>query len=64
MTRANLLSKIEETFNKIYQFTDRMGDEALNVLDGKEGRQLEDSETLSQAFVTAVFKNILWLLSL
>ena len=33
MTRANLLSKIEETFNKIYQFTDRMGDEALNVLD-------------------------------
>jgi hypothetical protein len=33
MTRANLLSKIEETFNKIYQFTDRLGDEALNVLD-------------------------------
>jgi hypothetical protein len=33
MTRANLLSKIEEAFNKIYQFTDRMGDEALNVLD-------------------------------
>jgi len=33
MTRANLLSKIEETYNKIYAFTDRMDDEALNVLD-------------------------------
>ena len=33
MTRANLLSKIEETYSKIYAFTDRMDDEALNVLD-------------------------------
>ena len=33
MTRKEILSKIEETFNKIYAFTDRMGDEALNILD-------------------------------
>ena len=33
MTRSNLLSKIEETYSKIYAFTDRMDDEALNVLD-------------------------------
>ena len=33
MKRKDILAKIEETFNKIYQFTDRMGDEALNVLD-------------------------------
>ena len=33
MKRKDILSKIEETYNKIYAFTDRMGDEALNVLD-------------------------------
>ena len=33
MTRKEILSKIEETYNKIYAFTDRMDDEALNVLD-------------------------------
>ena len=33
MTRSDLLSKIEETYSKIYAFTDRMDDEALNVLD-------------------------------
>jgi len=33
MTRSNLLEQIETAYHKIYQFTDRMGDEALNVLD-------------------------------
>ena len=46
MTRANLLSKIEETFNKIYQFTDRMGDEALNVLDEHTDRYNLSNEDL------------------
>ena len=42
MTRANLLSKIEETYNKIYAFTDSIGDEALEILD-----QYTDSYNLS-----------------
>tara|TARA_R100000541_G_scaffold58243_1_gene69235 strand:+ start:312 stop:563 length:252 start_codon:yes stop_codon:yes gene_type:complete len=42
MTRANLLSKIEETYNNIYAFTDSIGDEALEVLD-----QYTDSYNLS-----------------
>ena len=47
MTRANLLSKIEETFNKIYQFTDRMGDEALEVLDQHTDRyNLADEDAI------------------
>ena len=33
MKRKEILSKIEETYSKIYAFTDRMDDEALNVLD-------------------------------
>ena len=33
MKRKEVLLKIEETYHKIYAFTDRMGDEALNVLD-------------------------------
>ena len=38
MTRKEILSKIEETYNKIYAFTDRLGDEALNILDEHTGR--------------------------
>ncbi len=44
MKRKDILSKIEETFNKIYQFTDRMGDEALNILDEHVTRYNLDNE--------------------
>jgi hypothetical protein len=33
MKRKEILSKIEETYNNIYAFTDSLGDEALNILD-------------------------------
>ena len=32
MKRKEVLLKIQETYSKIYAFTDRIGDEALNVL--------------------------------
>ena len=38
MKRKEILSKIEETYNKIYAFTDSLGDEALNILDEHTGR--------------------------
>ena len=45
--RANLLSKIEETFHKIYAFTDRMDDEALNILDYHVSKyNLDDEYTI------------------
>jgi len=44
MKRKEILSKIEETYNKIYQFTDRMGDEALNILDEHVTRYNFDDE--------------------
>ena len=33
MKRKEILELIDETYNNIYAFTDRLGDEALNVLD-------------------------------
>jgi hypothetical protein len=45
--RANLLEQIETAFNKIYQFTDRMGDEALNILDYHVSKyNLDDEYTI------------------
>lgn len=38
MKRKEILSKIEETYNNIYAFTDSLGDEALNILDEHTGR--------------------------
>ena len=38
MTRKDILAKIEETYNKIYTFTDSLGDEALNILDEHTSR--------------------------
>ena len=51
MTRKEILSKIEETYNKIYAFTDSLGDEALNILDEHTGRyNLSDEDsTLMEA---------------
>jgi len=47
MKRKDILSKIEETYNKIYAFTDRMGDEALNVLDDHTDRyNLADEDAI------------------
>tara|TARA_B100001093_G_scaffold386324_1_gene372214 strand:+ start:260 stop:511 length:252 start_codon:yes stop_codon:yes gene_type:complete len=47
MKRKDILSKIEETYNKIYAFTDRMGDEALNVLDEHTDRyNLADEDAI------------------
>ena len=33
MKRKEILELIDETYNNIYAFTDRLGDEALEVLD-------------------------------
>ena len=47
MKRKDILSKIEETYNKIYAFTDRMGDEALEVLDQHTDRyNLADEDAI------------------
>ena len=47
MKRKDILSKIEETYNKIYAFTDRMGDQALNVLDEHTDRyNLADEDAI------------------
>ena len=47
MTRKEILSKIEETYNKIYAFTDRMDDDALNVLDDHTDRyNLADEDAI------------------
>ncbi len=44
MKRKEILELIDEMYNKIYQFTDRMGDEALNVLDEHVTRYNLDDE--------------------
>jgi len=47
MKRKEILSKIEKTYSKIYQFTDRMDDEALNVLDQHTDRyNLADEDAI------------------
>ena len=47
MTRKDILAKIEETYNKIYTFTDSLGDEALNILDEHTGRyNLSDEDSI------------------
>jgi len=47
MKREDILSKIEETYNKIYAFTDRMDDEALEVLDQHTDRyNLADEDAI------------------
>ena len=47
MTRKEILSKIEETYNKIYALTDRMDDDALNVLDEHTDRyNLADEDAI------------------
>ena len=47
MTRKEILSKIEETYNNIYAFTDSLGDEALNILDEHTGRyNLSDEDSI------------------
>ena len=44
MTRKEILELIDETYNNIYAFTDRLGDEALNVLDEHVTRYKLDDE--------------------
>ena len=47
MTRKEILSKIEETYNNIYAFTDSLGDEALNILDEHTTRyNLSDEDSI------------------
>ena len=47
MKRKDILSKIKETYNKIYAFTDRMDDEALEVLDQHTDRyNLADEDAI------------------
>jgi len=47
MKRKDILSKIEETYYKIYAFTDRMDDEALEVLDQHTDRyNLADEDAI------------------
>ena len=47
MKRKDILSKIEETYNKIYAFSDRMDDEALEVLDQHTDRyNLADEDAI------------------
>ena len=47
MTRKDILAKIEETYNKIYAFTDSLGDEALNILDEHTSRyNLSDEDSI------------------
>jgi len=38
MKRKDILAKIEETYNKIYAFTDSLGDDALEILDEHTSR--------------------------